>query len=80
MEYPTYNKKKENNYIGYILRKNCLLKHIIEGKVEVKGRRGRRCKQLLDDVKETRGNWKLKEETLDPLCGDLTVEETMDLS
>ena len=29
------------------------------------GRRGRRLKQLLDKVKETRGYWKLKEEALD---------------
>jgi hypothetical protein len=28
------------------------------------GRRGRRCKQLLDDLKEKRGYWKLKEEAL----------------
>jgi hypothetical protein len=38
------------------LRRNCLLKHVIEGKIkgriEVMGRRGRRCKQLLDDLKE----------------------------
>jgi hypothetical protein len=41
------------------LRRNCLLKHFIEGKIEgrieVKGRRGRRRKQLLDDLRETRG-------------------------
>jgi hypothetical protein len=29
------------------------------------GRRGRRYKQLLDDLKGTRGYWKLKEEALD---------------
>jgi hypothetical protein len=29
------------------------------------GRRGRRCKQLLDDLKEKRRYWKLKEEALD---------------
>jgi hypothetical protein len=30
---------------------------------------GRRCKQLLDDVKEMRAYWKLKEKTLDhALC------------
>jgi hypothetical protein len=29
------------------------------------GRRGRRRKQLLDDLKEKRRYWKLKEETLD---------------
>jgi hypothetical protein len=45
-------KRREANWIGHILRRNCLLKHIIEGKIEgraeVKGRRGRRRKQLLD--------------------------------
>ena len=29
------------------------------------GRWGRRCKRLMDDVKETRGYWKLKEAALD---------------
>jgi hypothetical protein len=37
----------------------------IEGRVEMTGRRGRRCKQLLDDFKETIVYWKLKEEALD---------------
>jgi len=37
----------------------------MEGRVELKGRRGRRRKQLLDDLKETRGYWKLKEEAPD---------------
>jgi len=45
--------------MGYILHRNCLLKHITEGKIqvmiEVMGRRGRRHKQLMDDLKETRG-------------------------
>ena len=38
--------------------------------VEVTGRRGRRCKQLLDDLKETRGwaYWKLKEEAQRRTC------------
>jgi len=31
----------------------------------VKGRRGRRHKHLLDDLKEKRGYWKLKEAALD---------------
>ena len=38
---------------------------MIEGRIEVTGRRGRRNKQLLDDFKERRRYWKLKEETLD---------------
>jgi hypothetical protein len=43
------------------LRKNCLLKHAIEGKIEwgieVTGKRGRRRKQILDDY----GNKKILE-------------------
>jgi hypothetical protein len=31
----------------------------------VTGRQGRRSKQLTDELKEIRGYWKLKEETLD---------------
>jgi hypothetical protein len=50
------------------LRRNCLLKHVIEGKlegrIEMTGRRGRRHKQLLDDLKEKIRYWKLKEEAL----------------
>jgi hypothetical protein len=33
---------------------------MIEGKIEVMGRRGKRRKQLLDDIKEMRSYWKLK--------------------
>ena len=47
---------REGNWIGHILRRNCLLIHIIEGKIEtaieVTGRQQRRHKQLLDDLKE----------------------------
>jgi hypothetical protein len=50
------------------LPKICLLKYIIEGKVEgkieVTGHRGRRRKQLRDGLKEMRGYWKLKEKVL----------------
>jgi hypothetical protein len=68
-EYATYSKRRKANWIGHILRRNCLLKHVIEGKIEgrteVTGRRGRRRKQLLDGVKGQRGYQKLKEEALD---------------
>jgi hypothetical protein len=37
----------------------------MEGEIKVTGRRGRRRKLLLDDLKERRGYWKLKEEALD---------------
>jgi len=62
-------RKRKANYIGHILRRNCLLKHVIEGKIkgdtEVARRRGRRRKKLLDDLKDRRGYSYLKEEALD---------------
>ena len=33
-EYRTYNKRRKANWIGHILRRNCLLKHVIEGNTE----------------------------------------------
>ena len=54
-----------NKWIGHILHRSCLLKHVIEGKMEMTVRRGRRSKQLLDDLKETRGYCKLKDKVLD---------------
>jgi hypothetical protein len=51
------------------LRRNCLLQQVIEGKIkvgiEVTGRRGRRRRKLLDDLKERRGYSHLKEDVLD---------------
>jgi hypothetical protein len=50
--------RRKANWICHILRINCLLKHVseekLEGKIEMTGRRGRRRKQLLDDLKEKR--------------------------
>jgi len=46
------------------LRRKCFLKHIIEGKIEGTGRRGRRCKKLLKEIKEKKEYWKLKNEAL----------------
>jgi hypothetical protein len=37
----------------------------LEGRIEMTGRQGRRRKQLLDDLKEKRRYWKLKEKALD---------------
>jgi ribosomal 50S subunit-associated protein YjgA (DUF615 family) len=52
-------KRRKAEWIGRILRRNCLLKHIIEGKIEGMGRGGRRLKQLLDDLHDKRRCWKL---------------------
>jgi hypothetical protein len=53
-------RQRKANLIGHTLCRNCLLSHIIEGKI-VGTRRQRRHKQLLDDLKEARRYWKLKE-------------------
>jgi hypothetical protein len=62
-------RKRKANWIGHILRRNCLLKEVIEGKIEgsieVTRRRGRRRKKLLDDLGDRRGYSHLKEEALD---------------
>ena len=62
-------RKRMANWIGHILRRNCLLKQVIEGKIkgemEVTRRRGRRRKKLLDDLKDRRRYCHLKEEALD---------------
>ena len=61
-------RKRKANWFGHILRRNCLLKQVIEGKIkgemDVTRRRGRRRKTLLDDLKDRGGYSHLKEEAL----------------
>ena len=45
-------KRRKANWSGHILRRIWLLKYFIEGKIEETVRRGRRRKQLLDDLKK----------------------------
>jgi hypothetical protein len=51
-------KTNKANWIGHTVHRNCLPEHVIEGqidgRIEVTVRRGRRSKQLLDDLKERR--------------------------
>ena len=62
-------RKRKANWTGHILRRNCLLQEVTEGKInggiEVIGRLGRRRMKLLDDLKERRGYSHLNEEALD---------------
>jgi hypothetical protein len=59
-------KRRKANWIVHILRRNCLLKHVIEGRIEGKTerkrRRGSSRKQQLDDVieREYTPHWKKK--------------------
>jgi hypothetical protein len=61
--------KRKANWIGHILRRNCLLQRVIEGKIqgriEVTRKRGRKRRKLWDDLKERRGYSHLKEEALE---------------
>ena len=61
-------KRRKAKWIGHSLRRHCLLKHVIEAKIEGmiegKGRLRRRRKQLLDGFKGTRECCNLKEEAL----------------
>jgi hypothetical protein len=63
-------RKRKANWIGHILRRNCLLQRVIEGKIEggkeVTEKQGRRRRKLLNDLKERRGYSQLNEEALDP--------------
>jgi len=62
-------RKRKANWIGHILRRNCLPQRVIEGKIQggidVTGRQRRRCRKLLVDLKARREYSHLKEEALD---------------
>jgi hypothetical protein len=62
-------RKRKANWIGHILRRNCLLQRVtegtIQGRIEVTGRQERRRRKPSDDLKERRGYSHLKEEALD---------------
>ena len=47
-------RKRKANSIGHILRRNCLLKQVIEGKIKGEMEVARRRKKLLDDLKDRR--------------------------
>jgi hypothetical protein len=61
--------KRRVNWICHVLRRNCFLRQVIEGKIKegigLTGRRGRRRRKLLDDLEEKRGYSHLKKEALD---------------
>jgi hypothetical protein len=53
-------KRRKTIWIGHILRMRCILKPVTERKIEGTERRGRRLKQPLDDLTETRGYCKIE--------------------
>jgi hypothetical protein len=60
-EHPTQNKRKE----GQMNRTHMPYEHITEGKTEGMRRQGRRRKQLVNELMDTRKYWNLKEEVPD---------------
>ena len=57
--------RRKVNWIGHNLRRNCLLRDATEGQMtEVKGV-GSRTTQLLDDIRNRRRYWELKEKVED---------------
>ena len=70
-----YKRRKGNGIDRYFL-----LKHFVERKVEGTGKRGRRRKQLLNNLMETKRYWKCKKKNQRPSCGKFVLEKTMDLS
>jgi hypothetical protein len=43
-------KRRKVNWIGQVLRRSCLRKHVFEGRIDWTRKRRRRHKQFLDDV------------------------------
>ena len=54
--------RRKVNWIGHILRRNCLLHDAIEGQMTEVKEVGRRRTQLLDDLRNRRRYWELKKE------------------
>ena len=77
-------RKRKANWIGHILRRNCLLQRVTEGKVqggiEMTGRQGRRRRKLLDDLRKGEDTLIWKRKLWIALCGELALEEALDLS
>jgi hypothetical protein len=77
-------RKRKANWIGYILRRNYLLQRVIEemiqGEIEMTGRQERRRKKLLDDLRKGEDTLIWRRKLWIALCGELALEEALDLS
>jgi hypothetical protein len=79
----TINRRK-TNWIGSTLLRNrlpLLLKKIRETITVRIRRRGRRCKQLLNNLRENRRCWNLREEAFQcSVCGEHALERPVDFT
>jgi hypothetical protein len=60
-----------------IFRTNCLIKHVIGGKIEGRGRIGRRRQRLLDGLKKKRRYWNVKRKHWIALCEELDFKKAI---
>jgi hypothetical protein len=60
----SYIRQNLGKLMGFVTSnlRNCLIKRVVEEKIEGTERRGRRLKQLLDDLQKTITWWRLQEE------------------
>jgi hypothetical protein len=68
ISYMKYVNGRQNGLVTFCVETasyNGLLKERYKWRIEVTGRQGRRCRKLLDDLKERREYSHLKEEALD---------------
>jgi hypothetical protein len=65
MEKISWTDRASNKIVLCRMKEERNILHTVKGRIEVTGRRGRRRKKLLDDLKATKGYWILKEEALD---------------
>jgi hypothetical protein len=54
----------------------CVLKHFIDGKIEGKGRRRMKPRQLLEDLKEARSSWNFKRKHYIAVSGEVALKQT----
>ena len=74
--------RRKANWICQLLGRNCHLTHIIEGTIERTGRKRRRSKQLLEDLKK-REHMSIENRNKKQwitMFGELILEKTMKLS
>jgi len=74
----THTKKEEGNCIGHVVRRNCLLKYVIDGKIQEWTEATETLRKDVNSYwltlrrQEVTGNWKRMH--LIALCGELDLE------
>ena len=72
-----YTLRRKSDWIGHILRRNCLVHDAIQGQMtEMEGIRRRRRTQLFDDFRNRRRYWELKEKAEDKKKMETSVYHT----